>query len=1039
MPPFPATWPAPHDTAAADRLIERFSELGRAEARLAARPAVKALLLALGGNSPYLSDLAVREAGALRAVVAQGPQAVVDDALATLHAVAPQSPRASVAAVLRRAKRVVALATAMADLGAIWKLEQVTAALSDLAEAALTVAVAHLLRAAHDVGELLLADPDNPGQGGGFTVLGMGKLGARELNYSSDVDLVLLYDPAAPIYTERTEGDAKGGFAARFARGLVSLMEARDADGYVFRTDLRLRPDPAATPPVVAVGNAITYYESMGQNWERAAMIKARPVAGDLGLGAAFLEAIRPFVWRRGLDFSAVADIHAMKQRINARLKPLPPLRGGVEPRSGSKRRDVAGEGVAVAWGQSSLRRAAGSVGDAAPSPSALTRLDLSRVAGEASSVLGHNVKLGEGGIREIEFLVQTLQLVWGGRDPELRVPTTLGALRLLARAGHIPRRAAAELAGAYRFLRMVEHRLQMVADRQVHVLPERPAELEAFATFMGFPSGTVFAAALLDRLARVRARYTEVFELVPQLLEGQAAAGPSLDFSGEEVPEETLAALRGLGFAEPARVADAVRRWQAGHVRAFRSPRARELMDQMLPVLLAALGRQPHPDAAFARFDAFIARQPAGVQLLSLFQRNPSLLDRIAAVLGAAPSLADYLAQHPAALEGLLSPQEDDPPARLLRSRLRDARLLEDVIGIIRRTVKEVDFSLSVATMEGRLDADAAGERRSALADAALAALLPPVLADFSRRFGTVRGGAMAVVLLGKAGGREMMAGSDLDLMMIYAHPQDVTESRGARPLAASQWFIRAAHSLVAAVTAPGADGQLYAVDMRLRPSGNKGPVAVSLASFRRYHAEDAWTWERMALTRARVVAGAMPLRLLVQEAIAEAIAAAGAPERVRADAAAMRARMRRDLPPDGVWDVKQRPGGLVDIEFIAQMLQLMWARESRSVCSPNTCEALRRLAAAGKLDAADAALLARADRVWRTVQGMLRITVGRVTQGDLPEASLRALLRAVAEVGVVADDLAGLRVALDALAAEVSAVFERLVGRTEEAQRRG
>ncbi len=1044
MPPFPATWPAPHDTAAADRLIERFSELGRAEARLAARPAVKALLLALGGNSPYLSDLAVREAGALRAVVAQGPQAVVDDALATLHAVAPQSPRASVAAVLRRAKRVVALATAMADLGAIWKLEQVTAALSDLAEAALTLAAAHLLRAAHDVGELLLPDPDNPGQGGGFTVLGMGKLGARELNYSSDVDLVLLYDPAAAIYTERTEGDAKGGFAARFARGLVSLMEARDADGYVFRTDLRLRPDPAATPPVVAVGNAITYYESMGQNWERAAMIKARPVAGDLGLGAAFLEAIRPFVWRRGLDFSAVADIHAMKQRINARLKPLPPLRGGVEARSGSTRRDAArreppGEGVAVSRGQSSVRRAAGSVADAAPSRSALTRLDLSRVAGEASSVLGHNVKLGEGGIREIEFLVQTLQLVWGGRDPELRVPTTLGALRSLARAGHIPRRAAAELAGAYRFLRMVEHRLQMVADRQVHALPERPAELEAFATFMGFPSADAFAVALLDRLARVRARYTEVFELVPQLLEGQASAGPSLDFSGEEAPEETLAALRGLGFAEPARVADAVRRWQAGHVRAFRSSRARELMDRMLPVLLAALVRQPHPDAAFARFDAFIARQPAGVQLLSLFQRNPSLLDRIAAVLGAAPSLADYLAQHPAALEGLLSPQEDEPPARLLRSRLRDARLLEDVIGIIRRTVKEVDFSLSVATMEGRLDADAAGERRSALADAALAALLPPVLADFSRRFGTVRGGAMAVVLLGKAGGREMMAGSDLDLMMIYAHPQDVTESRGARPLAASQWFIRAAHSFVAAVTAPGADGRLYDVDMRLRPSGNKGPVAVSLASFRRYHAEDAWTWERMALTRARVVAGAMPLRLLVQEAIGEAIAAAGAPGRIRTDAAAMRTRMRRDLPPDGVWDVKQRPGGLVDIEFIAQMLQLMWARENPPVCSPNTCEALERLAAAGKLDAADAALLVHADRVWRTVQGMLRITVGRSTQEELPEASVRSLLRAVAALGLAADDLPALRATLDALAAEVSAVFERIVGKTAGARMRG
>ena len=1020
----PASWPAPHDPAAAERLIERFSELGRAEARLAGQPAVKALLAALGGNSPYLSDLAVREAGAFRALITQGPQPVVDDALATLRSVPPQRGRGQVASALRRAKRVVALATAVADLGGIWRLEQVTGALSELADAALSLAAAHLLRVAHDAGDLALPDPDDPGRGGGFTVLGMGKLGARELNYSSDVDLVLLYDPAAPIYTERTQGDAKAGFAARFARGLVSLMDARDADGYVFRTDLRLRPDPAATPPAVAVTAAITYYESMGLNWERAAMIKARPVAGDLVLGAAFLEAIRPFVWRRGLDFSAVADIHAMMQRINARFKPLPPF-------GGRGRRDAAGEGAAAPQGQLVGRSAAVSVGAAAPSPSALARLDLSREAGEVLlSVAGHNVKLGEGGIREIEFLVQTLQLVWGGRDPELRTPATLSALRSLARAGHIPRRAADELAAAYRFLRAVEHRLQMVADRQVHALPERPEELERFATFMGFPSAAAFATALLDRLARVRARYTEVFEQVPQLLEGQTVAGASLDFAGDGVPEATAEALRGLGFAEPIRIVDAVRRWQAGHVRAFRSQRARELMDLMLPALLAALGRQPHPDATFARFDAFIAHQPAGVQLLSLFQRNPSLLERVAAVLGAAPSLADYLAQHPAALEGLLAPQDDDPPARLLRSRLRDARLLEDVIAIIRRTVKEVDFSLSVATMEGRLDADATGERRSALAEAALAALLPRVLADFSTRFGSVRGGAMAVVLLGKAGGREMMAGSDLDLMLIYDHPDDVTASRGVRSMPVSQWFIRAAHSFVAAVTAPGADGQLYAVDMRLRPSGNKGPVAVSLASFRRYHAENAWTWERMALTRARVVAGPPSLRARVESAIVEAIAASGDPARVRADAAAMRARMERDLPPDGAWDVKLRPGGLVDVEFVAQVQQLVFGRESPAVCSPNTCEALRRLAEAGKLDASDATLLMRADRVWRTVQGMLRITVGRGAQGDLPEASVRPLLHATAAAGAPAADLSTLRATLDRLARDVRAVFGRIVG---------
>jgi glutamate-ammonia-ligase adenylyltransferase len=975
----PAHWPSPHDAGAAERLIECFGELGRVEARLASRPPVAALLRSLGGNSPYLADLAVREAASLRNIVSSGPDAVVATTLKELAALPPQTRRDRVAAAMRRAKRVVGLATAIADIGGIWPLERVTAALSDLAEATLGLAMTHLLRAAHDAGELRLPDPEDPTRGGGFTVLGMGKLGARELNYSSDVDLVLLYDSAAPIYTERSEGHAMATFASRIARDLVSLMEARDADGYVFRTDLRLRPDPAVTPPAVALNAAIAYYESMGQNWERAAMIKARPVAGDLALGAGFLEAIRPFVWRRGLDFAAVADIHAMKRRIDEH-------RGGA----------------------------------------------LVDAADPVARIAGHNVKLGEGAIREIEFLAQTLQLVWGGRDPGLRVPTTLAALRLLSRAGHVPRRAAAELAAAYRFLRSVEHRLQMVADRQIHELPQRPADLARFATFMGYPDAAAFATELLRHLAQVRAHYAEVFELVPELLDAGSAA-PELDFSGvDAAPSATVAALRTLGFGNPERIVTAVRGWQAGHVRAMRSARARDMLAQMLPRVLAALARQPQPDAVFNRFDAFLARQPAGVQLLSLFQHNPALLDRIAAVLGAAPSLADHLANHPAALDGLLSPEENPDPAYLLRTRLKDSRLLEDAIEIIRRTVREEDFTVSVATMEGRLDADAAGLRRTAIADAALSALLAPVLADFSARFGRVRGGSMAVVALGKAGGREMMAGSDLDLMLIYHHPEMVIESRGARQMAASQWFVRAAHAYVAAVTAPGVDGHLYEVDMRLRPSGNKGPFAVSLPSFQRYHAESAWTWERMALTRARVIAGPTALRARIEEAIAQALAAAGEPDQIRTDAASMRARMIRDLPPDGPWDVKLRAGGQIEVEFIAQVLQLIHARDAPELCSPTTRIALDRLAKGKILPADDAALLIRADHVWRTVQGMLRITVGRGAPDDLPDTSARALVRAVAPAldGKVPIDLAGLRATLEDLARQVRAMFVRHVG---------
>lgn len=973
------SWPPPADTGAAARLVERFAELGRSEAKLARQPGMRAMLEGLGGNTPYLSDLAIRDAGALRAMVRDGPDAVVARTMAALAAIPPNMAQLRLAATLREAKRVVALAVALADIGGLWPLDKVTAALSDLAETALGLSVAHLLRAGHDSGELRLPDRADPATACGFTVLGMGKLGARELNYSSDIDVILIHDPAAEVY----RGEMPVAFYTRMARGLVTLMEARDSDGYVFRTDLRLRPDPAATPPCIALPAAIAYYESMGQNWERAAMLKARPVAGDLALGHAFLDAIRPFVWRRHLDFAAVADIHAMKRRIDEH-------KGNRE----------------------------------------------SAETNPVVRLLGHNVKLGHGGIREIEFLAQSLQLVWGGRDPSLRVLRTMDALRLLVRAGHVPRRVAGELAVAYRFLRRVEHRLQMVHDRQTHSLPEREDQMASFATFMGYDSAGAFAEALLRHMGRVRAAYGAVFEQIPDFV--PATSRLVLDFRGVgDAPAETVSSLGELGFKEIERIVSAVRAWKAGRVRALRSPRAQELMDQVLPGLLAALGRQANPDAAFARWDSFVARLPAGVQLLSLFQRNPPLLDRVAGVLGAAPVLADYLARTPSALEGLLDPVADPDFGRILRMRLGDARALEDAIGIIRGTVREEEFSIAVATMEGRMDTDTAGLARSALAEAALASLLPLVQEDFARRFGKVRGGGMAVVVMGKAGGREMMAGSDLDMMLVYDHPEGVIQSTArapARPLAASQWFIRAVHSYVAAMTAPDAEGPMYAVDMRLRPSGNKGPVAVSLAAFERYHGPagasegGAWTWERMALTRARVIAGPPKLRKRVEAAIHAAIAGAGDMARIRADAAAMRARLLRDLPANGPWDVKLRLGGQIEVEFIAQALQLMHA--DRVSGSPTAREALARLRDEGVLNPEDAALLVRADRVWRTVQGMLRITYGRAPAEKLSEAAGAALLRAAAAAGAPAVDLSALHATLNDLAEQVHAAFVRYVG---------
>ncbi|MEA2739946.1 MAG: [glutamine synthetase] adenylyltransferase / [glutamine synthetase]-adenylyl-L-tyrosine, partial [Acetobacteraceae bacterium] len=838
--------------------------------------------------------------------------------------------------------------------------------------------IRHLLRTAHDNGDIRLQDVNRPEWNAGFVALAMGKLGAAELNYSSDIDLVLLYDATAPVYAGGRVADSIGSFTSRLARDLITLMEARDANGYVFRTDLRLRPDPAATPPAVSLHAALAYYESMGQNWERAAMIKARPIAGDLALGHRFLEEIRPFVWRRGLDFAAVADIHAMKRRIDVAKK--------------------------TALGQ--------------------TDDPLARIS-------GHNVKLGEGGIREIEFLVQTLQMVWGGRDPTLRVRPTLPAIKRLVEKGHLEQTARRQLEDAYRFLRQVEHRIQMVNDRQTHDLPSNSAEMNRIACFMGYPGARAFAVGFLHQVAIVRANYRAVFEHVPDL-PGTESVGPELDFRGDDPePAATVTTLHSLGYRDAKRIITAVRQWLAGRVRALRSSRARDLMTTMVPSILLTLGRQPNPDEAFNRFDRFISALPAGVQPMSLFQRNPILLDRIAAVLGAAPLLSEHLARYPTALEGLLTTEDVVDVGRMLRSRLTDATRLEDVIQIVRRAVKERDFFLSVATLEGRLNADASGRQRTALAEAALSTLVPRVLADFATRFGRVRGGALAVVALGKAGGREMMAGSDLDLLFIYDHPADICESHGTRRLPASQWFVRAVQACIAALTAPGPEGQMYALDMRLRPSGNKGPIAVSLESFKRYHEWDAWTWERMALTRARVVAGPAALRSRVTQAIEAAIRRQQDPDQIRSNAAIMRERMTRELRPHGPWDAKLRAGGLIDIEFIAQTLQLIQVRDPDFRRSQTTHIALQRLRSAGVLSAEDAKLLIAAERLWRTLQGMLRMTVGRVEDTALPHASALPLLRAAAAAGVAAVDTNDLLRKSDDIARQIRTMFERYVGK--------
>jgi glutamate-ammonia-ligase adenylyltransferase len=938
-----AAYPRPADAAAAARFVADFT------ARLGghAATAPRALLDCLGGNSPYLSELALREPETLLAILATGPDAVCDQALGQLAGIKPELDRGKLAASLRHAKRAVALAAAVADIGGQWALTQVTGALTDLADSALRAASAHLLLAAHARGDIRLPYPAAPERGSGFVVLAMGKLGARELNFSSDVDLILLYDPAA----HQEPAQEAGHVFARMARDLTTLMEARDAGGYVFRVDLRLRPDPGSTPPCIALPAALAYYESLGQTWERAVLIKARPVAGDLALGRRFLAEVRPFIWRRHLDFAAMADIHAMKRRMDAH------------------------KGTRLGSGEGAAR------------------------------LLGHDLKLGEGGIREIEFCAHTLQLVWGGREPELRVPATLPALHAQAARSHLPETDVAALADAYNFLRRAEHRLQMVADRQTHALPSTPDGLARFATFLGYDRETAFAAAALHHLRAVHGIFAGLFASLPASPDAAPAPAP-LPAAGEAAAVLTPFAAG----------------WMDGRPRALRTERSRVLMRDLLPALDAAIARQPDAQAAAVRLDEFIHRLPAGVQVFSMLQHNPALLERLADVLGAAPSLADHLASFPAALEGLAAPQPvESRPVAILDALLRDARGLDDALAIASRMVRAEDFAIAAAELFGWITVDAAARARTAMADAVMVALLRLAMRAHRERYGTIPGSGMAVVALGKAGSGEMMAGSDLDLMLIYDHPPDAVASGGA---SASQYFARAAHAFIAALTVQTRHGPLYAVDMRLRPSGKSGPVAVSLPAFERYYRESAWTWERLALTRARVVAGPPALRRRVASALRAAIQGTD-PARVRPDTAAMRARLLRDMPAKNAWDIKLRAGGLMEVDFIAQALQLLHAGTPR-VLHPATSAALAALQRTGALPAADARLLIRADRQWRGVQSLLRITLGR----SVPAAPPPHIVEKMVRVLDIAPDDSALPAALDRLAAQVRAAFVRHIG---------
>ncbi|MCU4654547.1 glutamine-synthetase adenylyltransferase [Roseibacterium sp. SDUM158016] len=891
-------------------------------------PELRPLIEGTAGCSPYLAGLMAREGHWLSHALDEPPE----NTMADLVRATGDFSSAELNSGLRQLKRRAALLVALADLGGVWALHAVTQAWTDFADACVAAALAHHVAQEARRGRIPgQTEEDAFRDGAGMVVLAMGKMGAGELNYSSDIDLICLFDETR--FDGGDEMEARAGFIRATRRMAATLSEA-GAEGYVFRTDLRLRPDASVTPVCISMNAAERYYEAEGRSWERSAYIKARAAAGDIAAGERFLETLTPFVWRRHLDFAMVQDTMDMRRRI----------------------REHKG-----------LVRSGGSI-----------------------PLEGHNIKLGAGGIREIEFFAQTRQLVAGGRDPSLRQRRTVKALAALARADWITREAAGELAELYAHHREVEHRLQMVDDAQTHVLPKSPEGFDRLARFCGEGDTAAFRKRLSERIERVEA------------LTGAFFAPLERETRAPEIDEEAAAI---------------VARWPG--YPALRSERGQAIFERLKPGFLARFDKAAKPVEALQNFDGFLRGLPAGVQLFSLFEANPPLVDLIVDICATAPRLSRYLSRHSAVLDAVLDGRFFAPwPGRAaLEAELERAlggQDYEHLLDTARRWQHEWHFRIGVHQLRGLISPEVAGAHYTDLADAVVSALWPKVCREIAARHGPAPGRGGAVLGMGSLGAGQMTAASDLDLIVIYdAGGVDMTEGR--RPLDPRGWFAKATKALVTALSAPTAAGKLYDVDMRLRPSGRQGPVATALSSFDRYQREEAWTWEHMALTRARVLAGASDLAQDIETIRREVIEAVPERDRIVADAAEMRARLAAAGRGGATWAVKEGPGGMQDIELLSQAGALIAGAPERRPAAQ-----IEAALACGWLDAEAAGRLAAAHALFSAVNQSGRLLADGALDADEVGVGGRAFLAERAGARD-ADDLAAQLDAARAASAEI------------------
>lgn len=961
-------FPQASDSETANQILSDLKEKSASESPdlsqlITENTEVSKFLTGVFSNSVFLKELGIRDLNRLYSILTTNPIKSLNQIIKNTETFKVDN-ESELMHQLRLNKQHVALAIGLADLGGVLATMDVTKIISDFADATINCCMQFCLADLESRGRYSPTNPENIIENSGWFALAMGKHGAFELNYSSDIDIIVLFDPEKARLSEDIEIQVE---FVRQTKRLVKLLQERTADGYVFRTDLRLRPDPGATAPAISVPAALVYYESLGQNWERAALIKARPI-GDVFSGNQFLKDLSPFIWRKYLDYAAIADVQAMKRQIH------------------------------INKGHSVI------------------------------AIAGHNVKLGRGGIREIEFFVQTQQLIAGGRNPELRGQQTLEMLEKLAEHRWIGSDSATKLQNAYRYLRRVEHCIQMRHDEQTHTLPNSEVELTQISNLMGYEHLDEFKEGLQAQLEFVQQEYAKLFENEP----GLASELGNLVFTGDDDDPETLDTLSRLGYKDPQTITKIIRAWHFGRYAATRATRVRQQLTTIQSGLIEAFSKTDNPDAALIAFDDFLSHLPAGIQLFSLLHSNPGLLHLLARIMGDAPRMAQLISKRAHVLDSVLDPAffgampDKDEIRQRLNQSLADARVFEDILDRTRIFGQEQMFLIGVRVLSNTLVADQSGEAYVRLAEVMSEKLLEAARENIIEQHGVFPGAEMALIALGKFGGMEMTAASDLDVILIYETPDDVTQSDGNKPLATSQYFIRLTQRFVSALSAPTAEGQLYEVDLRLRPEGSANSIATQFSSFHAYYEDQARIWERMALTRGRVIVSTSEtLTQKINQTIATAIMPKIEPQELKNAVIMMRQMIEDNKKVEDIWNLKHIPGGLVDLEFIAQYLQLRFGKSNPEIISTNTKTVLENASKSGLITAENSEIILPAVRLFQKLTQILRLTLSENFRKEDVPAGVISLLAQTGE----APDFQRLEHDIKSMQQQVRTAFESIL----------